>query len=52
MTKKLKYCTPTLETWPIRMEGPLCASGDAESNGLTDYDLLNSGDITWDIMSF
>ena len=48
MTKKLEYLSPETEIWPVQLEGPLCASGDAEA--LDDFELLGIDDITWDVL--
>ena len=50
MSKKLLYLPPETMTLPIQPEGPLCQSNLTIllDPGLSDYDLIDAGDIVWD----
>jgi len=50
MSRKQFYLPPETTVLPIRLEGPLCLSNFSVlmETGLSDYDLIEAGDITWD----
>lgn len=43
---KKEYLSPQAEEMYLKMEGPLCTSGEVD--GLSDFTLLDEKDIVWD----
>lgn len=50
MSCKQFYLPPETTVLPIQPEGPLCESNLSliMETGLSDYDIIDAGDIAWD----